>query len=200
MHKERGQRFVPKIFSWSGFDMKLPLSDLFPGGLVGHLYFLKPQLKIMAHSTAGILTQPVKAYSRNRAFTIATHIARVLLGLIFLVFGLNGFFHFLPMPPLTKTAGEFVSGLLKSPLLFPFMSFIQVVCGALLLSGTLVPFALLLLAPIILNIFLYHLALAPESLGMAFFILAAHILLAIYYWPAYKPIFQSNNAWRSSKS
>ena len=150
----------------------------------------------MSQSTAGVLTQPSITYSKSKAFTIAAHIARVLLGLIFLVFGLNGFLHFIPMPSPTGAAADFSMGLFKGQYFFPLMAFIQVVSGVLLLSGTLVPLALLLLSPIVVNIFFFHLALDPSGLGMAIFIVAAIILLAVYYWPVYKPVFKTGNAWK----
>lgn len=154
----------------------------------------------MVHTSTAVLTHPTGTFANSKAFTIAAHIARVLLGLIFLVFGLNGFLHFIPMPPPTGTAGEFVFGLVKAGYFFPFMAAIQVVCGTLLLSGSLIPFALLLLFPITLNIFIFHLALAPAGLGMAAFIIIAHIFLAVYYWPVYKPLFKLDNAWKNKIS
>lgn len=154
----------------------------------------------MTHSTAGILVQPTATTSKGKAFTIAAHVARVVLGAIFLVFGLNGFFHFITMPPPTGAAGEFLYGLVKAAYFLPFMAAVQVICGVLLLSGTLIPLALLLLFPISLNIFLFHLALAPEGLGMAVIIIAAHVLLAIYYWPVFKPIFLRQNAWTTKRA
>ncbi len=153
----------------------------------------------MTQSTAGALTQPTATFSESKAFTITAHVTRVLLGLIFLVFGLNGFLHFIPMPPPTGTAGEFMFGLMKAPYMFPAISFIELFGGILLLSGSLVPLALLVLFPIILNIFFFHLVLSPANLGMAVFILAANILLAIYYWPVYKPIFKTENAWKGKR-
>lgn len=154
----------------------------------------------MAHLTAGVLGQSTVTSSKSKAFTITAHVARVILGLIFLVFGLNKFLNFIPVPPPTGTAGEFMFGLSKAPYFFPFLAFIEVLGGALLLSGTMVPLALLLLFPINLNIFLYHLFLAPEGLGMVVLIMAAHILLALYYWSVYKPIFEVDNVWRSRNS
>ncbi len=154
----------------------------------------------MAQSAAGVLKQTTGTSSKSKAFTITAHIARVILGLIFLVFGLNGFFHFIPMPPPTGTAAEFIYGLLKAPYFIPFMASIQVICGVLLLSGAFIPFALLLLFPIALNIFFFHLVLALANLGMAVFIMAALIVLAIYHWPVYKPIFKTGNAWKSRDS
>ncbi len=92
--------------------------------------------------------KPTITISKSKAFTITAHIARVLLGLIFLVFGLNGFLHFIPMPPPTGAAADFFTGLFKAHYFFPLMALTQVVCGILLLSGTLVPLALLMLFPI----------------------------------------------------
>ena len=154
----------------------------------------------MTHSSAGVLTHPTVTSSKSKTFTITAHIARVILGLIFLVFGLNGFFHFIQMPPPTGTAGEFMYGLVKAGYLLPLMALIQVISGILLLSGTLVPLALLLLFPIVLNIFLFHLALAPGGLGLAVIIMGALIVLVIYYWPVFKPIFKTENAWKSKQA
>ncbi|MEO6638290.1 MAG: DoxX family membrane protein [Ginsengibacter sp.] len=153
----------------------------------------------MAHTIEGGLIQPSITYSKYKAFTITAHIARVLIGLIFLVFGLNGFLHFIPMPAQTGAAADFSMGLFKGQYFFPLMALTQVISGVLLLSGTLVPLALLLLSPIVVNIFFFHLALAPSGLGMAIFIVAAVILLTVYYWPVYKPIFSTNNAWKSNR-
>ena len=150
----------------------------------------------MSHSTSAVLTHETRTFSKSKAFNVAAHIARVILGFIFLVFGLNSFLHFITTPPPTGAAGEFVYGLVKAQYFLPFMAFVQVVCGILLLSGTLIPLALLLLFPISINIFFFHLALAPSGLGMAVLIMAANILLAVYYWPVYKPIFKIENAWK----
>jgi len=153
----------------------------------------------MSQSTTALLPHQTVTYSKSKAFNIAAHIARVILGLIFLVFGLNGFLHFIPMPPPTGAAAAFFSGLVKAQYFLPFMAFVQVVGGVLLLSGTHIPVALLLLFPVIVNIFLFHLTLDPAGLGLAILILVAAILLAVYYWPVYKPIFKSHNAWKNKK-
>ncbi len=152
----------------------------------------------MEHTTAGNITQQKEDSSQSKTFTITAHISRVVLGLIFLVFGLNGIVHFIPMSPPSGKAGEFLFGLVKSQYFLPLMAFIQLTCGALLLSGSLIPFTLLVLFPISLNIFFFHLALAPSGLGMAVLILAMHILLAVYYWPSYKQLFKAPNAWKTN--
>jgi putative oxidoreductase len=154
----------------------------------------------MTQSTSAVLTHSTGTFLKSKAFAITAHIARVILGLIFLVFGLNGLLHFIPMQAPTGTAAEFIYGLVKAGYFLPLMATIQVICGVLLLSGSVVPFALLLLFPIALNIFFFHLVLAPANLGMAVFIIAAILLLAVYYWPAYKSLFKIENAWKRKRS
>src|SRR5207237_7507702 len=84
-----------------------------------------------------------------------TVIARFLLGFIFLVFGLNGFLHFIPSPPPSGTAGQFVGALFVSHYLVPIF-LLQIISAVLLLVNRYVPLALTLLAPIIVNILLIH--------------------------------------------
>jgi putative oxidoreductase len=105
-------------------------------------------------------------------------IARILLGLIFFVFGLNGFLHFIPMGPMpTGLAGEFVDALLKSHYVL-VVSAIQVVGGALLLVNRYVPLALTLLGPVIVNILLFHLLLNHTGLAMAFVVVILWCIIA----------------------
>jgi len=99
---------------------------------------------------------------------IAVLIARILLGLLFLVFGLNGFFHFIPMPPPTGLAGQYMGALFVSHYLV-VVFLLQVVGGALLLAGRYIPLALLLLGPVLVNIVLFHSFMAPEGLPVALF-------------------------------
>jgi putative oxidoreductase len=100
---------------------------------------------------------------------ILTHISRFLLGLIFLIFGLNGFLHFIPMPPPSGVAGQFIGALFVSKHLL-VVSALQVISGALLLINRHVPLALTILAPIIVNILLYHVLMNPTGLGLALFV------------------------------
>ena len=97
---------------------------------------------------------------------ITIGIARFLLGLIFLTFGLNGFLHFLPASLPSGTAGQFVGALFVSHYLV-VVFLLQLVAGVLLLINRYVPLALTLLAPIIVNIVLFHLLMAPSGLALA---------------------------------
>jgi uncharacterized membrane protein YphA (DoxX/SURF4 family) len=97
----------------------------------------------------------------------ATIIARVLLGLIFTVFGSNIFFHFIPMPEQKPSlATDFSKALMASHYMY-VVGFLQVAGGLLLLIGRYVPLGLMLLGPVIVNILLFHIFLEPTGLPMA---------------------------------
>jgi putative oxidoreductase len=110
---------------------------------------------------------------------IVTLIARLLLGLISFVFGLNGFLNFLNMGPMpTGLAGQFIGALFFSHY-FWVVAALQVIGGVLLLINRFVPLALVLLGPVIVNILLYHLFLNPTGIALA--ILVAVLWLIIFY-------------------
>jgi putative oxidoreductase len=94
-------------------------------------------------------------------------IARILLGLMFAVFGSNAFLHFIPMPPMQGPAGAFIGALVSSGYIYAIAA-LQVVGGLLLLiGGRLVPFGLTVLGPVIVNIVLYHIFLDQQGLLIA---------------------------------
>ena len=94
-------------------------------------------------------------------------IARLLLGLIFVVLGLNGFLNFLNMGPMpTGLAGQFIGALFQSHYYF-VVAGLQILGGLLLLVNRFVPLALVLLGPVIVNILLYHLFLNPAGIALA---------------------------------
>ncbi|HEY9005466.1 hypothetical protein [Ohtaekwangia sp.] len=132
----------------------------------------------------------------SKVKSIAVVAARVILGLLYFVFGLNFFFHFLPMPQpvLSETAQSYMTGLFQSGYTFPLIKVIEVITGALLLVGALVPLSLVVLAPISLNILLYHTILAPEGAPMGIVILALNLFLAWAYRDAYKSLFKVKTA------
>ena len=98
---------------------------------------------------------------------IVTLIARLLLGLIFVVLGLNGFLNFLSMGPMPSgLAGQFIGALVLSHY-FWVVAALQVAGGALLLVNRFVPLALVLLGPVIVNIILYHVFLNISGVALA---------------------------------
>ena len=99
---------------------------------------------------------------------IAVIVARILLGLIFLIFGLNGFLNFLHMPMPPGPAGQYMGVLFVSHYLAVVL-LLEVVGGALLLSGQFIPLALVLLGPVLFNILLFHMFLFPAGFPPALF-------------------------------
>ena len=116
---------------------------------------------------------------------IATIIARVLLGLVFLVFGLNAFFNFMPMPPPPKgPAGDFVGAMFSSGYLYAVKCF-EISGGLLLLIGWKVPLGLTLLGPVLVNILFFDIFLDHSGLGLGV-VLA---VLALFLLWSYRTAF-----------
>lgn len=111
---------------------------------------------------------------------ITALVARILLGMLFLVFGLNGFLHFIPMKPPSGLAGQYLGVLFISHYLVVVFS-LQILGGILLLANRFIPLALILLGPILVNILLFHSLMAPEGLPLALFATAlwAVVLYAV---------------------
>jgi len=122
---------------------------------------------------------------------IVVIIARTLLGLVFLVFGLNGFLHFIQNPPPPPAAKTFFEALFATGYMLKLIFGTQVIGGALLLLGVAVPFALVILAPVIVNILAFHVYLLPEPTAMAtaLVVAALELFLAWYYRAAFAPLF-----------
>lgn len=127
---------------------------------------------------------------KSSAVTIIT---RSLLGLVFLVFGLNKFLHFIPNPPEPLAAMDFFGALFRAGYFIPLLATTETVSGVLLLTGTLVPLALILLAPIIVNIFMFHLFLAPGGLPIAVVLAILEAVLAWMHREAYAPLFAASS-------
>ena len=126
--------------------------------------------------------------------SITVIILRSLLGLVFLVFGLNFFLHFIPNPPEPPAAGDFLGALFRTGYFLPLLGLTQVVGGVLLLTGMMVPFALVLLAPVIVNIIMFHLFLAPAGLPVALIVVALEVILVWMHRDAFAPLFFSGRA------
>ena len=132
---------------------------------------------------------------------IAT-VARLIMGLIYFVLGLNYFFHFInlhgyygsaseallePMPP---RAENLINSLIDTGYLFQLNKIVQISGGLLLIINRFVPFALIILAPITINIFLFNTVLNPSGFAAGIVLLFANIYLAYSYWENYKGLFK----------
>jgi len=110
---------------------------------------------------------------------IVVIIARILLGLMFFVFGLNAFLKFIPAPQLQGVWGQFLEALFVSHYVW-VIGATQVVSGALFLIGRYVPLAIALAGPVIVNIVTYHLTMQRSMAQLA--ILAAICWLILFWW------------------
>jgi putative oxidoreductase len=117
-------------------------------------------------------------------------IARYLAGVIFLVFGLNGFLNFIPLPPPTGIAGQFMGALAASHFVWVIFGF-QIVAAILLLVNRYVPLALAMLAPVIVNILTFHILMAPSGLPPAILVTVLWILVFVDVRSAFAGLFQS---------
>lgn len=125
---------------------------------------------------------------------LTSTIARLLLGLIFAVFGLNGFLNFIPMGPMpTGHAGEFMGVLFMTHYLW-YVSGTQLVTGLLLLANRFSPLALVVLAPVIVNILLFHSLMAPSGLPLAFVVAVLWILAALGFRQTFAALLRSRPA------
>jgi putative oxidoreductase len=117
-------------------------------------------------------------------------IARYLAGVIFLVFGLNGFLNFIPMPPPGGMAGQFMGALYASHYLWVIFAF-QVIAAVLLLVNRYVPLAVAVLAPVIVNILSFHALMAPSGLPLALFVTVLWAMIFVDVRPAFAGLFQA---------
>ena len=121
---------------------------------------------------------------------ILTIIARVLLGLGFVVFGSNAFLHFIPMPPIPQTlAGDYTRVFLASGYVY-IIGGLQVIGGLLLLIGRFVPLALTILGAIIVNILIFHALMAPEGFPPGLVFTALELFLLWRYREAFIPLLR----------
>ena len=116
--------------------------------------------------------------------------ARVLLGLAMAVFGLNGFFNFIPPLELGPEAERFLTAIMESGYLWQFLKIVELVGGLMLIANVMVPFALIILAPGLFNVVLFHLFLDPANLPPGLVLVALGFFLAWAYRDSWKAVFQ----------
>jgi len=124
--------------------------------------------------------------------TLAT-IARLLLGLMFFVFGLNGFLHFIPAPMPTGIAGQYMGALFVSHYLAAVFA-LQLAAGVLLLANRFVRAALIILAPILVNIALFHACMAPSGFAPAVIAITLWSVLFYRERAAFSPLLVAKGA------
>jgi putative oxidoreductase len=121
-----------------------------------------------------------------------TTIARVLLGLIFTVFGLNGFLNFIPPMPAPPIAMQFVGAMITSHYMVAVF-LLELAGGALLLANRYLPLALTVLWPVIVNILLFHIFMAPAGLPLASVVTVLWGIVAYRYRVVFAVLFEHHS-------
>jgi hypothetical protein len=117
-------------------------------------------------------------------------VARYVLGLAMLVFGANKFLHFMPNPELPAEAGAFMGALDGSGYIFPILGIAYIIAGLCLVLNKAVPFALIVLVPVSINIVAFHLVYAPAGILFAAIIAVLNLLLIYANWDRFKSLFE----------
>jgi len=120
---------------------------------------------------------------------LASTMARYLLGLIVFVFGLNGFLHFIPQPPMPPSPAADFTGAMFVTHYLVVVFLLQLIPAVLLFANRYVPLALAVLGPVIVNIFLFHAFMAPSGLPLALTVIALWLLVAASVRSAFSGIF-----------
>ena len=122
----------------------------------------------------------------NSQFTL---LVRIILGIILVIFGSNSFLHFIPLPPPTGSAANFMDSLAATGYIFPVLGVLEVIIGAMLLLKKWIAFALILLAPISINILLFHLFLDIPGASVALLVAVLNTIMIYKHWKQYIPLF-----------
>jgi uncharacterized membrane protein YphA (DoxX/SURF4 family) len=117
-------------------------------------------------------------------------VGRLLLGLIYFVFGLNGFLNFIPAPPMPEAAGAFAGAMGATGYFFPLLKATEVLGGLALLTGFFAPLSLIVLAPVTIQIFMFHAVLTPgaQNVVLPAVMILLHLLAAHLYRPLFLPL------------
>ncbi|WP_432412348.1 DoxX family membrane protein [Rasiella sp. SM2506] len=119
-----------------------------------------------------------------------TTILRIVLGLTLLIFGVNKFINFIPMFEMPPAAANFIESLETTGYAFYLVAILEIAVAGMLLLKKWVPFALVLLAPLSINILLFHIFLDVSDVWVAIVIFSLNVLLIYKYWKAYRTLFQ----------
>ena len=119
---------------------------------------------------------------------IAVIVIRSLLGLLLLFGSISYLFDLIPPPELTGNVKIFMDGMVATGYLMTLVKVTELLCGLAFLSGLFVPLAAVVFAPIAINIFMFHLMVAPPAVPVAAFVLFANLFLGFAHWNKYRPM------------
>lgn len=116
---------------------------------------------------------------------------QVISGLMLVVFGLNKFLQFIPMPPPPQLMGEYMSALFATGFIFPIIAVIQIIAGISFVTNKFSAFMAIIIMPVMINAFLAHLFLDPAGIGGSLFLVVAIIIVMLRFKERYRSIFQA---------
>lgn len=122
---------------------------------------------------------------------IAVIIVRVLMGLLFLFASIVVLFKLVPQPELAGNVKVFMDGVNASGYLITLIKVTELLCGIAFVTGRFVPLATVVIAPVIVNIFLFHVFVDTSGLPVAIFLVLANLFLAYANWEKYKPLLMA---------
>ncbi len=118
-----------------------------------------------------------------------TNIVRNFLAILLIIFGSNKFLHFIPLPPAVGAAGDFMNSLNATGYIFPIVGVLEVGIGLMLFLKKWIAFSLILLAPISINILLFHLFLDIPGVSAALLVAVLNGILIYKHWKQYVSLF-----------
>ncbi len=122
----------------------------------------------------------------------AVLVVRILLGFVFVLFGLNGILHFMPTPPMPPGDATTFATIMATHKYMSFVALLQVIGGLLLLVGRFVPLGLTILAPILVNILLFHILLEPQGVAIGLVCTMLELFLLYAYRLSFRGLFDAN--------
>lgn len=120
-----------------------------------------------------------------------TQIVRIVLGLILIVFGANKIYSFIPLPQPPEAAANFMNSLADTGYILTVVAIFEIIIGLMLILRLWVPFVLLLLVPLSLNILLFHLFMDIPAIGTALLVVVLNGILLYKHRQKYTPLFIS---------
>ena len=119
-------------------------------------------------------------------------IVRILMGLLFLFASIVVLFKLAPQPELEGKVKIFMDGITATGYLMPLIKITELVCGIAFISGRFVPLATVVIAPVVVNIFLFHAFVDPQGLPVAVLLVLGNIFLAYANWNKFRPVLEAS--------
>ena len=119
---------------------------------------------------------------------IAVVVVRTLMGLLFIFASIVVLFKLVPQPEQTGAVKVFMDGVIATGYLMTLIKVTELVCGIAFVTGRFVPLASIVIAPVIVNIFLFHAFVDTSGLPVAIFLVLANLFLGYSNWDKYKPL------------